>query len=178
MAAGRISRGDLFDLAAGVSNATTWSLFCCTYIWGQGKIGYGRARFDRITRTTPRDGIVAVVEEATALQSACGRLSAYDYLRGVDQSSTVPYWGPAFFTKFLYFVDASHPRRALILDQVMAREVAGLTGMPHLVDSRGRAQRWTEYRYGVYLAWMAQTAAEFQVTADFLEYALFKPWER
>jgi hypothetical protein len=77
----------------------------------------------------------------------------------------------------LYFVDASRPRRALILDQVLAREVAGLTGMPHLADSHGRARRWTAYRYGVYLAWMAQTAADFQVPPDFLEFALFRSWE-
>jgi hypothetical protein len=53
-----------------------------------------------------------------------------------------------------------------------------LTSMHYLVDSRGRARRWTGYRYGVYLAWLAHTAAEFQVPADLLEYALFKPWER
>jgi hypothetical protein len=53
-----------------------------------------------------------------------------------------------------------------------------LTGVHYLVDSRGQARRWTGYRYGAYLAWMAHTAAEFQVPADFLEYALFKPWQR
>jgi hypothetical protein len=66
----------------------------------------------------------------------------------------------------------------LILDQVLAREVADLTNMDHLVNSHRRAQRCTEYRYGVYLAWMAQMAAVLQVPADLLEYALFRPWER
>jgi hypothetical protein len=178
MAAGQISRGDLFDLAAGSLGATTWSLFCCTYIWGQGRIGYGRARFDRITCATPQDSIVTVVQEAIARQSACGPLSAYDYLRGTGGRCTIPYWGPAFFTKLLYFANSSQPRRALILDQVLAREVAGLSSIPNLVNSRGEARRWTKYRYGVYLAWMTQTAAEFGVPADLLEYALFKPWER
>jgi hypothetical protein len=177
MSAGEISRGDLFDLAVKVPGVATWPLFCCTYIWGQGRIGYGRARFDKIIQCTPPDRVVAVAEEAIGRQSACGPLSAYAYLRGTGQSCTVPYWGPAFFTKLLYFADAP-PRRALILDQVLAREVANLTGMPHLVDSRGRAERWTAYRYGAYLAWMAQTAADFQVSTGFLEYALFKPWER
>lgn len=178
MSAGQISRGDLFDLAARVPGSATWPLFCCTYIWGQGRNGYGRVRFDRITSVTPREYIVNAVEESLGQQGACGPLSTYAYLRGTGRSCTVPHWGPAFFTKLLYFADAARPQGALILDQVLSREVADLTGMPHLVDSRGRTRRWTGYRYGVYLAWMAQTAAEFQVPADFLEYALFKPWQR
>ena len=178
MSAGRISRGDLFDLAARLPGVGTWSLFCCTYIWGQGRIGYGRARFDRITRATPRDSIVAAVEESVARLAACGPLSAYAYLQGTGRSCTVPHWGPAFFTKLLHFADAAWPQGALILDQVLAREVADLTSMPRLVDRHDKARRWREYRYGVYLAWMAHTAAEFQVPPDFLEYALFKPWER
>jgi hypothetical protein len=178
MSAGKICRSDLFDLASREPAVAAWPLFCCTYIWGQGRNGYGRARFDKIIRTTPRESIITAVQEAVARQGSCGSLSAYNYLRGERQRRRVPHWGPAFFTKLLYFSDSSQPRRALILDQVLAREVAGLTRMPHLVDSRGRARRWTEYRYGVYLAWMAQTAAEFQVPADLLEYALFRPWER
>ena len=178
MSAGQISRGDLFDLTARLPGSATWPLFCCTYIWGQGRNGYGRARFDRIRSVTPQDGIVNAVEESLARQGVCGPISAYAYLRGTGRSCTVPHWGSAFFTKLLYFADATGPHGALILDQVLAREVADLTGMPHLVNSRGQAQRWTEYRYGVYLAWMAQAAAEFQVPTDFLEYALFRPWER
>ena len=178
MAAGQISRGDLFDLAARLPGAATWPLFCCVYIWGQGRIGYGRTRFDRIICSTLRENIITVVEEAVARQRACGSLSAYAYLRGTGRSCTVPHWGAAFFTKLLYFADSSQPRRALILDQVLAGEVADLSSMSKLVDSRGSARRWTEYRYGVYLAWMTQTAAAFQVTPDFLEYALFRPWER
>jgi hypothetical protein len=81
MLAGQISRGDLFDLAAGLPGSAAWPLFCCTYIWGQGRNGYGRARFDRITSVTPREGIVDAVEESVARQGACGPLSAYAFLR-------------------------------------------------------------------------------------------------
>jgi hypothetical protein len=178
ISAGQISRDDLFDLTSRLPGPATWPLFCCTYIWGQGRIGYGRTRFDRITWATSRNRIVNTVQESLARQGACGPLSAYAYLRRTGRSCTIPYWGPAFLTKLLYFADAARSHGALILDQVLACEVADLTGMLHLVDSRSRAERWTGYRYGVYLAWMAQTAAEFQVPADFLEYALFKPWER
>jgi len=61
----------------------------------------------------------------------------------------------------------------LILDNVTARVVADISRMPHLVDARQRSERWTAYRYGVYLAWMSLVAAHLGVPRDFLEYALF-----
>lgn len=45
--------------------------------------------------------------------------------------------------------------------------------MKHLVDRQGRAQRWGAWRYGVYLAWMGQTAQTVDVAPDMLELSLF-----
>jgi hypothetical protein len=91
----------------------------------------------------------------------------------------VPYWGPAFFTKLLYFADVqSASGRALILDNLTARVVADISGLPYLVDERGRSERWTEYRYGVYLTWMALVSAKLDIPLDFLEYALFAEGRR
>ena len=42
------------------------------------------------------------------------------------------------------------------------------------MNKRGGSGRWTEYRYGVYLAWMNLVAAELGVSPDLLEYALFE----
>lgn len=52
---GCISRSDVFEMAAEpASDGANWRLFCSAYIWGQGTNGYGRARIERIIRTTPR----------------------------------------------------------------------------------------------------------------------------
>jgi hypothetical protein len=170
LAAGEIRRSDVFA----TGDVGSWRLFCLSYIWGQGDLGYGPARFDRIIDNTPRVRLITVVDEAVNRLRGCGPLSAYDYLRGDAHRCAVPYWGPAFFTKFLYFADtASGPWKALILDQRVAREVADLSRMPHFVNRAGKARRWTAFRYGVYLAWMAQTSAQYKVQPDLLEYALF-----
>lgn len=87
---------------------------------------------------------------------------------------TVPRWGPAFYTKLLYF--ASTPGvsgSALILDNQTAWMVSTITGMDHFVDQYNRSERWTAYRYGVYLAWMTEVSAQLKIQPDFLEYALF-----
>jgi hypothetical protein len=59
-------------------------------------------------------------------------------------------FGPAFFTKFLYF---STPG-ALILDNRLANAVHKLSRLPHLVTESRQSLAWTPYRYSVYLHWM------------------------
>jgi hypothetical protein len=51
-------------------------------------------------------------------------------------------YGPAFFTKFLYF---STPG-ALILDNRMASAVYQLTGLPFLITDHGHSLPWTPYK--------------------------------
>lgn len=171
-----ISRGDVFEVAAEQpSTDASWRLFCLSYIWGSGVTGYGSARFERIIRRTPPAQLSAAANEARCRLAACGPLSAYAYLRGTGSACTVPHWGPAFFTKFLYFADAgSVPGSALILDNLTATAVGAISGLPNFVNRRGGSVRWTAYRYGVYLAWMKLVAAEQEVKPDFLEYALFE----
>jgi hypothetical protein len=62
---------------------------------------------------------------------------------------------------------------ALILDNVLARKVHRLSGMPYLVRLRGQSYEWSPYRYAVYLHWMRLTAHALDSTPDELELALF-----
>jgi hypothetical protein len=172
---GRISRGDGFAVAARPADAdANWQLFCTSFVFGYGTYGVGPARLGRILKETQPADLCTVIAEARRWLKRCGPLSAYDYLRGDDIRSKVPHWGPAFFTKLLYFADTrSETGRALILDNQTAWMVAQLTGMEHLIDGRNQSERWTAYRYGVYLAWMTTVSGQLQVQPDFLEYALF-----
>lgn len=170
---GQISRQTLFDLAGSRNPAADVALFVTTFIWGYGPVPFGPARFAAICRDTPLDVIGSAVSEARRHLDETGPMAAYDFLRGRAARCRIPGWGPAFYTKLLYAADhrAAGPRRALILDRVIARTVAHLCGMPYLVDSRGRSQRWSAYRYGTYLAWMSHAAS--QQPLELLEYALF-----
>jgi hypothetical protein len=80
-------------------------------------------------------------------------------------------YGPAFFTKLLYF---STPG-ALILDKVLANAVHKRSGIDHLVTVTGASVRWSPYRYAVYLQWMRQTAERVGTEPEMLELTLFKP---
>jgi hypothetical protein len=80
-------------------------------------------------------------------------------------------FGPAFFTKFLYF---STPG-ALILDNRLANAVYSRSRLPYLVTGKGRSLAWTPYRYAVYLQWMGHTAQAVGVEPEILELTLFRP---
>jgi hypothetical protein len=172
---GRISRGDAVAVAARPADAdANWQLFCTSFVFGYGTYGVGPARLERILARTQSADLCAEIAEARRRLKECGPLSAYDYLRGHDMRGRIPHWGPAFFTKLLYFADTpGEAGSALILDNQTAWMVTQITGMEHLVDQRNRSGRWTAYRYGVYLAWMTMVSEQLQVRPDFLEYALF-----
>lgn len=171
---GLLSRGAVID--AGARDGRGWSLFVLSYVWGWGRRGYGPARLSRIRTATTDDAIRAVLDEALADLDTLGPIAAYKRLRGA-----VPGWGPAFFTKWLYFADQVGGRgRALILNKKVAIRLQELTQMPCLVDSQRRSRRWTAYRYAVYLAWahgaadQVSEATRSPVPADLVELALFR----
>lgn len=171
---GRLSRGAVID--AGARDGRGWSLFVVSFVWGWGRTGYGPTRLSRIRTATADKAIRAVLDEALAALDTLGPVAAYHRLLGA-----VPGWGPAFFTKWLYFADQAGGRsRALILDNRVAHRLQQLTGMPYLVDRRRRSLRWTTYRYAVYVAWAHAAADQIteatrsQVLADLIELALFR----
>lgn len=190
---GCIARGDVRRVADKVTagRATAADLFTASYIWGMGDRGYGPRRYSNIVAEA--DGrLDAVFDHAWALVRSDHPVVAYRWFggeredRGKSQtgdeaSGRLPGYGPAFFTKFLYFAReddlgtdegaAPHP---LILDLRLARAVTQLSGMPYLVRRDGRAVTWTAYRYAVYLHWMHGVAADLGVGADLLELTLFR----
>jgi hypothetical protein len=175
----RISRGDVFALADG----PTLDLFTASYAFGMGLRGYGPHRHQRVISAAT--DLSDVLERVRDIGRCQGPLAAYAQLYGGDSKnrarpgiapwSRIAGFGPAFFTKFLYF---SVPG-ALILDNVMAQRMARLSKMDHFLHN-GRPVAWTPYRYAIYLHWMSQTAAAVSahtsplvVTPDLLELTLF-----
>jgi hypothetical protein len=177
MASGRITRGDLFAVAADRhADRPMWRLFVASQVWGYGPWGYGPSRLAKVERATPEAQLEVLL--ATALEDGAegGPMAAYYRRRGDNPGPVAAkHWGAAFFTKALYagLRDQDHPRPALILDAVLAATVTRLSDLPYLLI-KGKAHHWGHYRYGVYLAWMGQAAEKFEVSPELLEYSLFK----
>lgn len=174
--AASVSRGDVFDIAA----SADWSaVFAASFIWGTGRVGYGPHRYRQIVeRTSGRlDEMLTAAVQATRSDVIAGYAQFYGghgpkhrAAANTEGWSRIDGFGPAFFTKFLYFTTPE----ALILDNVLARRVHDLAGVPHLVAGRGRSVAWSPYRYAVYLKWMQQTARALDAAPDELELTLFR----
>lgn len=162
-----------------------------TYVWGKGKGGSpgGSGPATLQTILTADDLEAALAGAVTALSQHSAQ-AAYAALRG-----RIPWLGPSFFTKFLYFAGKTVPPangpEPLILDRVLARRMRSLAaavGRKKGHDPDGsiaawvwRDQDWSPHRYQVYLSFMHAAARQvastdgwpFDASPDLLEYALF-----
>ena len=160
-----------------------------SYVWGQGGTGYGPHRLRRILA---EPGVDDTLSGTAATLREKGAVEAYGELRGAVKGL-----GPAFFTKFLYFLDlatndpAPPGPRALILDQRVARvlrahasRVGSDIGLPSAADVAAWIWSdggWTPHRYQVYLRWMTAAAGQLassgigwpESSPDLLELAFF-----
>ncbi|MEU1868478.1 hypothetical protein [Streptomyces gardneri] len=158
-----------------------------SYVWGQGRTGYGPHRLKEILA---EPNVSDALAKAGAALREEGAVAAYRVL-----CRAVRGLGPAFFTKLLYFLglamDAPAAPRALILDQRVARVVrthatrvgleTGLTSASGVAAWTWSDGGWTPHRYGVYLRWINAAAEQLvssgigwpESSPDLLELALF-----
>jgi hypothetical protein len=103
-----ITRGQILDIADGPAI----DVFTASYLFGKGKRGYGRSRYDRIRAASPN--LSDVLERVREIGLRQGPIVAYAQLYGgqdyehrsrpdVAPWSRIAGYGPAFFTKLLYF---------------------------------------------------------------------------
>ncbi|MFD3717574.1 hypothetical protein [Streptomyces sp. NPDC058674] len=185
--AAMLSRAEVVAVARRAAEGGEWSaLLVASYVWGQGRTGYGPHRLRAVLAQSAVDDVLAA---AAAALKAAGATDAYRVL-----CDAIPGLGPAFFTKFLYFLDLVQDGpapRALILDRRVARAVrahaarvgldAGLVAAPTLAAWTWSNGAWTSHRYGVYLRWITAAADQLaasgigwpEASPDLLELALF-----
>jgi len=184
---GLISRGDVLDIGPQVCARArpATDLLTASFIWGWGAAGYGPRRLRDIRaaagdRLEPslRRALDAAHKDPASPDPVAGYAclyGGYDYqdraAPGQEPWSRLHGFGPAFFTKFLYF----STRGALILDNRLANAVHRLSQLPNLVIGNRQSRTWTPYRYSVYLHWMTQTARTVGVEPELLELTLFQP---
>ncbi|MFE7268908.1 hypothetical protein ACFU9B_44670 [Streptomyces sp. NPDC057592] len=186
--AATITRAQVVAIARQAVQGCRWSeALVASYVWGQGRTGYGPHRIKKILAEP--DIADALAKSCSALRKD-GAVAAYRVLYG-----SVRGLGPAFFTKFLYFLDlamdAPATPRALVLDQRVARVVRthatrvglekGLASASDVAAWTWSDGGWTPHRYGVYLHWMNAAARRLassgigrpEASPDLLELALF-----
>jgi hypothetical protein len=158
----------LFSRSAATDPQAALRAFLVTMTWGYGRLGYGPFRVQRILATTPETG--ERLQQAARELLDHGPVQAYRRLgdHGIGQ---LPFLGPAFGTKFLYFCSPPGPG-ALILDRLVADWLRAQAGL-----SLSQV-RWSSQTYDRYLATMSGWAGQLSVTADELETCIFSDQAR
>jgi hypothetical protein len=136
--------------------------FVAAMVWGYGRVGYGPWRTRRVLHATP--DAAASLATAARIVATDGGLAAYEALSG---SLRLRYLGPAFGTKFLYFVPHRSDSSALILDRLVAR------WLNRNIDARINALYWAPATYRYYVALLSEWARQLDVTPDTIEERIF-----
>lgn len=149
--------------------------------WGYGDAGYAGHRTEAVVTEAAFEasagGALARLNQAVGPDEYPWELDAYFFL--LNNVGHVDGWGPAFFTKFLYFGDRrNQPGQAggaLILDQVMSERLRDLVVDTSVVPGRYRfrSSRWTTPEYAFYLAIVRRVAHHVGCRADRVEAVLF-----
>ncbi|QJW38735.1 hypothetical protein [Cellulosimicrobium protaetiae] len=175
-----LTRGDLFVLASNIEESSPDDEYL-TLLWHVLAWGSGTSRRNNLQRIaafadpTAREERVGLLRAATVAAREGDTATAYGTLirRG---GGTIPGLGPAFFTKFLYFVGGGSPEHAcLILDARVATSLhaAGWSTIP------AGTYNWYTQTYVAYCSLLAGWAAAASATAgqpiaaDEFERALF-----
>lgn len=183
-----ISRAQVAAVAREAVKGGKWpEALVASYVWGQGRTGYGPHRLKEILA---EPNVSDVLAKAGATLQEGSAVAAYRVMYAAVRGL-----GPAFFTKLLYFLDLAMDtpaaRRALILDQRVARVVRthatrvglemGLTSASDVAAWTWSDGGWTPHRYGIYLHWITAAAGQLASSGigwpgsspDLLELALF-----
>ncbi|MET9914887.1 hypothetical protein ABZZ74_50935 [Streptomyces sp. NPDC006476] len=187
-----ISRAQVASIVADALQREAYrEALVATYVWGKGKSGSpGGSGPATLHKILTAENLEAVLARAVTALNEQGAEAAYATLR-----DRVAWFGPSFYTKFLYFAGKAVPPATgpgpLVLDRVLARRLrflAQAVGRETGHDPDGsvarwvwRDRNWSPHHYAVYLSFM-HAAARHAATAgawpsdaspDLLEYALF-----
>lgn len=163
---GAIRRLDIVPLALEANEKETpsaiRSLFLATMLWGYGTAGYGPWRLAHIT---------SEIEQLDAVLFESLRAIKYGNVRtafSIFQDAHIPFLGPAYFTKFLYFagLGCGIDHYPLILDTRILQSLGALLGKRTF--SGGTADD-----YYSYIVTLHEWAEMLDCRADSIEYLLF-----
>lgn len=120
----QVSRADVTELAAAITDeASALKAFMASMIWGYGTVGYGPFRTSEIIRLNGGpEALSQQLLDVAQVARTHGGVAAYEHVgdRRTEQRSFLRHLGPAFGTKFIYFVTrASAQPTTPVMDSVM-----------------------------------------------------------
>lgn len=117
-----VSRSDVFGIAAADSEHRELHTAVAAYVWGIGKNAYSVGRLVRAF-TANAESVEDNLRAAAATLFSDGAVAAYESMLSGGAAQT-KFMGPAYFTKFLFFIGYQNPSvtglRPLILDKRVA----------------------------------------------------------
>jgi hypothetical protein len=168
---GDVWRRDVFAVAdayrAGTASAR--QLLTAVLAWGYGPIGYGPWRANKSLDGDPDGKRLAYALEETVVAAPDEEALWTAYRRFRDpRHARLPWLGPGFFTKILYFVGYRRGVggvQPLILDRLVAGRLPSEAGV-------SRRSGWLAEEWFAYLRWAAEQAQSRGIEAEAVEMAL------
>ena len=161
-----LRRFDIVPLAREASQTETPSairqLFLATMMWGYGTVGYGPWRMAHITANIEHlDKVLFNALRAIKYGSVSTAFSIF-------QEAHIPFLGPSYFTKYLYFagLGCGIDRYPLILDNRVLQSLSALLDQRTFSDG-------TVDDYHNYVVTLHEWAEMLDCRADSIEYLLF-----
>ncbi len=152
----RVVRASVLDALA---RGDALAAFLPVMAWGYGSVGYGPHRVEQMLG--PGEHVAArKLAEAASVAQLGDPVEAYRLLGGPCRLDQL---GPAFGTKFLYFVGGG----ALILDRLAA------DGLERVASIAISPTRWDDVAYARYLEVVGVWAEGLGVAPDVVEQVLF-----
>ncbi|RAO17580.1 8-oxoguanine DNA glycosylase OGG fold protein [Micromonospora noduli] len=176
-----LNRGEVTKVALRCRESELWlPLLVTSFAWGWGNRGFGPIRLRWVLNGkggSPGLSSNEIEERLAAAVDALdqqGARSAYQLLLNAGKISE---FGPAFFTKFLYFASRTGQGRcpALILDGRLARQMRGFwerrANEPYAENGSSarwlwQGPRWSDYRYQIYRTFMVRSASQLSESGD------------
>jgi hypothetical protein len=194
------SRRDVTRVARGCRVSGSWlELLIAVVVWGHKPADYGPSRLAKMLQCNCYPQVSGEQRQqrlasAVSILDDYGPVAGYRALRDVYR---VPHLGPAFFSKILYFADASIHRKAgervaaIILDQTTAQRMVNVSreylranglhssAQDEAINWVWHRPNWSGHRYGIYCQWASRCAKymaeahRWPQNADLIELALF-----
>jgi hypothetical protein len=149
-----VSRDDVFAIASTDSDHRELHTAVAAYVWGVAHWAF-QVRLRVRAFTLNSSTVEAKLRRAASILEHGGPVEAYDVMLGGDtgpDGTRIPHMGPAYFTKFLYFIgyhDHAHDMRPLILD----RRVATALRQRGEFDQAAPNEAWPTSLYEQYLTY-------------------------
>jgi hypothetical protein len=169
----KVTRDDVFRVAESEHPLRNVRTAVAAYVWGIGKNAYQVGWMVRaFTRNESRD-LIEKLDRAVATMTELGPVEAYASMISSEGLNKVHYMGPAYFTKFLYFVGYrfTPPGKIapLILDKRVATALRRWNLRPDLADGN-----WSADDYNWYLDY----ASRQKISAEAVERTLLMSGDR